>query len=55
MASVSGLGFAEAWTDRLEETPFEVAGVVSGPGVVHLERASQRSAKDLEDIGSLGA
>lgn len=55
MTSISGVGFAEAWGERLPGTLFEVSVAFLGrDAFIRNKRASGRP-KDLADIKALGA
>lgn len=54
MTSISGVGFSDAWPERLEGTLFDVrVAFIGRAAFVRNKRASGRP-KDLEDIRSLG-
>lgn len=54
MTSISGVGFTEAWADRLAGTLFEVPVAFLGrEAFIRNKRASGRP-KDLEDVRALG-
>lgn len=54
MTSISGVGFAEAWPDRLEGVLFDVpVAFIGRAAFIRNKRASGRP-RDLEDIRSLG-
>ena len=55
MTSISGVGFAEAWAERLAGTLFEVpVSFIGREAFVRNKRASGRP-KDLEDLRALDA
>lgn len=54
MTSLSGVGFQEAWADRLAGTLFEVPVAFIGREAFARNKRASGRPKDLEDLRSLG-